>query len=197
MLRIFTITLPVLLLAGVGLSGNTKYEITPQSKMWIEGTSTVHNWTCSTTQVVGSIEMDESTGSLTRAVVTVPSAAVDCDNGTMNKKAASALQTGKYPVIRFTLTSAKSVKTEAGRYFDATGTMELAGKTKDVTIGVDAVMQSGGVYRFDGTFPLVMSDYGIDAPTAMLGTLKTGDRVQIRFEVFAAPSGMPQVVGTN
>jgi hypothetical protein len=33
-----------------------------------------------------------------------------------------------------------------------------------------------------------MSDYGIDPPTAMLGTLKTGDDVVVHFEAVGAPT---------
>ena len=40
-----------------------------------------------------------------------------------------------------------------------------------------------GVPEFTGSIKIVMSDYGIEPPVAMFGTLKTGDEVTIDFEL--------------
>ena len=44
-----------------------------------------------------------------------------------------------------------------------------------------------GQFRLTGSLPLLMTDFGIDPPKAMPGTLKTGDRVVVHFDVVVAP----------
>lgn len=170
------------------LPGKTvQYEITGQSRMWVDGTSTIHDWTCKVGNASGSIEMDPAAPAITKAVVTVPASAVDCENGTMNKKVASALSIAKHPAIRFTLKQAKVTGGGESLQIEATGRMELAGAAKDVTASIQAVAEANGVYRFTGSLPISMSEFDIKPPTAMLGTLKTGDDVNVRFELMAAP----------
>jgi hypothetical protein len=35
--------------------------------------------------------------------------------------------------------------------------------------------------------PILMTDYGVKPPTALLGTLRTGNRVLVKFELFVGP----------
>jgi hypothetical protein len=41
--------------------------------------------------------------------------------------------------------------------------------------------------QLEGFLSLDMTDYGVDPPTAILGTLHTGDKVTVRFVVTAHP----------
>ena len=41
----------------------------------------------------------------------------------------------------------------------------------------------GNRFHVTGTVPLLMSQYGIRPPTAMMGTMRTRDAVTIRFDV--------------
>jgi len=44
-------------------------------------------------------------------------------------------------------------------------------------------MQGKSKLIFEGSQPISMSDYGISAPTALFGTLKTGNDITINFKV--------------
>ena len=64
-----------------------------------------------------------------------------------------------------------------------TGNLSLKGATKKVTLKADGKEMSPGVYTFQGVLPVKMSDYGMKAPTAMLGTMKTKDQVTVNYKV--------------
>jgi hypothetical protein len=45
---------------------------------------------------------------------------------------------------------------------------------------------SGNRYRFTGSVPVTMSQFGMRPPTAMMGAMRVGDRVTVRFDVTLA-----------
>lgn len=159
--------------------------IAEDSRMTIEGTSTLHGWTCEVGEIRGQITMGTAPGEISAAAVSVPSAAIDCDNATMNKKAAQALNVDAHQTIRYLLGKA-DVQREGGTLrVDAAGTLELAGTKKQVTVRLVGEPVPDAGFRFTGTLPIRMSDFGIDPPTAMLGTIRTGDDVTVEFEIVA------------
>lgn len=180
---IVTIIIALATIAASFPGAQTRLTVTDASRMWVDGTSTIHDWTCSVGKVEGSITLDAALGGVSEAIVTVPSSSIDCDNGTMNKKMASALDIKSHPTIRYILKSA-DVANEGGElHIDAVGTLEVAGSNKDITASLVGVPTANGGYKFSGTLPVTMSDFGIKPPTAMLGTLKSGDSVTVRFEI--------------
>ena len=184
--RLLTIGFFALVLAGWSLAAY--YTFQPGSRVWVEGTSTVHEWTCEAHQVVGTITGEDAlTDGMTALSVTVPLQRFDCGNGTMNGKMRDALQAKANPAIRYTLTTANLAKPDAEGWFDVntTGKLSIAGKTRTVSMKARGKAVKDGAYRFTGSTDLKMTDFGIDPPTAMLGTLKTGDAITVHFDVTA------------
>ena len=177
-----------IMLAMTTVGQTTNYASTAQSRIWVDGTSTIHDWTCEVANVTADIAAEDGFSSLSKAVITVKSDALECKNGTMNKKALSALNVKKHPTIRFAATSNDVTTAGNDIKIQTTGKLELAGTTKPVTATVTGKTQADGSIRFTGTLPIKMSDYGIDPPTAMLGTMKTGDDVKVRFDIVVQPS---------
>ena len=167
---------------------NLNYTLTDASRMWIEGTSSIHDWRCETNEISGSLEIAEGLKGVVKATVTLPSTSIDCEKAAMTKKAASALSAQEFPTIRFTLTGAGVTPESEGVRILANGSLELTGKAKGITVSILGKTGPGGSLRFSGSVPIAMSDFGIDPPTAMLGTLKTGDKVLVRFDLVAMPS---------
>jgi len=60
-----------------------------------------------------------------------------------------------------------------------------------VTFAVDAAVDADGSVIAMGTIPLLMSEVGVEPPSAMLGMLKTADRITLKFEVRAVPAPVP------
>lgn len=179
--------LSILLVLALGFAGwrATSFTFDDSGKIWVEGTSTVHDWDCQVGQFAGTLDADvsdEGLVALSGTSVTVPVQGIDCDNGTMNGKARSAL--GNSP-IRFKLSKAQIGAPGADGWFPVTttGQLTISGTTKTVQIPVKAKALDGGRFRFTGKHALLMTDYGMDPPTALLGTLKTGDEITVHFDV--------------
>ncbi|HEX8385845.1 MAG TPA: YceI family protein [Rubricoccaceae bacterium] len=148
----------------------------------IEGTSNVHGWTCAAERFTGTGDGTPTASGLTALsalTVTVPVAQIDCGNRTMNGKLRDALLATTAPTVRFVLSNA----TVSNRTMTANGQLTIAGQTRPVRITAQGQPVSGNRFRFTGTVPLLMSQYGIRPPTAMMGTMRTRDAVTIRFDV--------------
>ena len=181
------LTTLLLLALGAALPDPASFVFEPESRIWIEGTSSLHDWTCDVEQFAGTLEA-EATGAsladLTSTSVTVPVQAIDCDNGTMNGKLRKALDSDEHPLVRFTLTSGTVDGDDTDGWFDiaAAGRLSIAGETKPVRLAVRGKSLGGARFRLTGQADLRMTDFGIDPPTALLGTLRTGDEVTVHFD---------------
>ena len=102
----------------------------------------------------------------------------------MDKKTHEAFNEPKNPKILFQMTELKSVQVNGDQIaVTVTGDLSLKGATNKVTLKADGKEVSPGVYTFQGALPIKMSDYGMKAPTAMLGTMKTKDQVTVNYKV--------------
>lgn len=170
----------------------------PASRLTVEGTSNLHDWSCSTSSLDASIRVqlpdDEATPlplSVDQVSLAVPVAALECKNDKMNKNLTKALDASRHPKIAFRTSGplALPVPDARGR-LTATfrGQLTVAGVTKPIDLPVEAVRTADGSLRITGSKAFLMSQFGIDPPTAMLGVLKTANRVTVRFDLVASPA---------
>lgn len=177
---------------------NVRLTARNDSKLWIEGNSNVHAWSCNATQFKAAVDADaavRTSAGYAKAVkaveVTVPVNALDCAHGAMNKNLQKALKSGDNPTIRYTLTSYEAKPGTATNTFtlETVGKLEVAGKASTVKTDVSASRLADGTIRAQGTVPILMTDYGIKPPTAMLGALKTDNKVTVRFDLYVPTAG--------
>lgn len=169
-------------LLGTGWSwAQQRYTFQRGSSITIEGTSTVHDWHCTTSSITGALDASEGFSSMSTLNLSVPVSGIDCNNGIMNGKLRDAL--GSSP-IQFALTTAR-VGSPNGDLFgvEANGRLTIKGTSRTQRVNAQGRALSNGRYRFTGSVPITMSQFGVEPPTAMLGTLHTGDRVTVRFDV--------------
>tara|TARA_R110002096_G_scaffold39541_2_gene108211 strand:- start:326 stop:886 length:561 start_codon:yes stop_codon:yes gene_type:complete len=152
-----------------------------KSKITIKGTSSLHDWESKATDFQGSglftIENDQIT-KVEDIQIQVIVKSIESGKSIMDGKTRDALKASKYPKIKFTSTETNITANQIA----CKGKMEMAGASKMVTANV-AYKLVQGVPEFTGSIKIVMSDYGIEPPVAMFGTLKTGDEVTIDFEL--------------
>ena len=184
-----TTALTVLLtLVTVALTAQST-QVTLQSNhtMTISGTSTIHDWESDVTEVSGNATLDlenESFNGINALKLTIPVKGIVSEKGKiMNGKTYDALLAEKHPNIVFVLTEVTGMSGSGPKYkITGKGKLTIAGVTKTVTITADATAYNNS-FHIKGSYPMKMSTFGIDPPTAMLGTLKTGDDVTISFDL--------------
>lgn len=159
----------------------------------IEGTSTLHAWKMEGGTIDGQITappIDEWQNGNPAANVTVaiPVKSIKSEHTRMDKLMAEALKAGTNPEIRYAMTSASLKQADASTFVVNTqGRLTIAGVTRDVEMQILGT-RDGAQYVLTGRVPIKMTDYGIKPPTAMMGTIRTGDAVAvtIRWVVGAA-----------
>jgi polyisoprenoid-binding protein YceI len=156
------------------------------SRVWVQGTSTVRSYRCESTQLSGSANTagtEVAQLAQGRGELTIPLSSLDCNNGTMNGHMRNALKAAQHPNIRFRATSVSvtpsGVTTATARL---TGPLTIAGETREVTINANAAWQSGRL-RLTGTHRLTMTDFGVQPPRLMAGTMRVNPPVTIGFDV--------------
>ena len=179
----------VLSLAG-WMPGHAPLTFASGGTVSIEGSSNVHRlWTCTAAQVTGAgdgVLTATTLTSLSALTVTVPVAQIDCGNGTMSGKLRTALLAPTAPTVRFVLSSATlGALRNARSTVTAQGQLTVAGQTRPVQITAQG-QPVGGRFRVTGSVPLLMTQFGIRPPTAMMGTMRTRDAVTVRFDVTLA-----------
>ena len=168
----------------------------PESKLWVEGTSSVRSYTCRAARVDGSVATLAGSTSLAiadlertvrSAEVSVSVAGLECGNGTMNGHLRRALKSDTSPKISYRISSydVTPAGAAAGKV-KLNGTLEIAGTEKPVSIDATASTEAGRL-RVKGSKQIKMTDFGVRPPTLMMGTMKVHDPVTVHFDVLLKP----------
>ncbi|MFV8225072.1 YceI family protein [Christiangramia aquimixticola] len=153
----------------------------------VDGTSNIHDWQLQAVNISGVIDVefsDENFGKITRLEVTVPSEGLKSGKKSMDKNIYKALHTTQYPEICFRLKSVKKFeKVSANNYHILLeGFLKIAGTERLIQVPVN-LTQDKNNHNISGELALNMTDYKIEPPSALFGTIKTGDRVVVKFEL--------------
>jgi hypothetical protein len=178
----------------------------PGSSLWLEGTSTLHDFESRTTELTVTLTRDPGStqpgdaaalsalvrGAGIRGVdVDVPVRSLHSGKNGLDKNLYKDLSADEHPSIRFHLahyTAQPAGGDSLGIHAD--GTLEIAGRSRPVTLAARAWRTSEGLW-LDGSEALLMSEYGIKPPTMMMGTLRVGDRITIHYHLLLAPRTAP------
>lgn len=162
------------------------------SSMMVKGTSSLHDWEMEATEFDASTKLeitDKQVTEIYQVSFSTPVKELSSDKWIMDKNAHEALNEDDYPTISFSLKADDKIKLQ-GKKVAIPGQLTIAGKTKEVSVLCSYNIISPRELRVTGNTALKMSDFGIDPPTAMLGTLKTDDDITVDFEMeFILESG--------
>ena len=171
--------------------------IQPESKLWVEGTSTVRAYECRATRIDGSVVTEPATAGtaiadlqkgVKRVEIAIPVSALECGNATMNDHLRKALRAAESPVIRYRLASHQvTARGESTGAVQMSGQLSIAGKENPASIAATLERLPGGALRVKGSEPLKMTDFGVQPPKLMMGTLKVHDPVTVHFDVVLKP----------
>ncbi len=197
--------LGIVFLASSGIFGQTiMYRTLPGSRMWIEGTSTLNDYTCKTNDVEGYAEVDEnpdktdSASNKDKAFLTIMVQSLSCGKDLMNDDMYNAMKSKKYPYIKYDLLYAHLLPTPdtAGGWFslETMGNLSIAGDTNKVNIVMKVKKEQDGIYRLRGSKALSMKEFGIIPPTHFFGLIKAHEGLTVHFDLLAAKSSVGEYV---
>ena len=176
--------LPIFFL-GAGPKAQTNYKLA-NAELSVSGTSSLHDWTMTSNSASGSaiFTTDGATlKSIQNLNVSMKAETLKSGKGGMDDNTYKALKTKKNPDIKFTLKEVKSIAKKGNNYLvEAVGILSIAGESKTITVQGQA-SPTDGTLKITGSKKFKMTDFGVDPPTALLGTIKTGDDITINFNL--------------
>lgn len=173
------------------------HSLQPESRLWLEGGSTVRGYKCAATELVGEVRtpsdqplppLGELAAVVAQAGITVPVAKLDCDNGTMNGHMHKALNAKEHETIAYRLDNFEVAATdEAAGQVELKGRLTIAGEERPIVFPAEIALSPDGTIRLQGQVELDMTEFGVKPPRLMLGTLKVHDNVTVHFDVAFKP----------
>ena len=168
-------------------------------RVTLAGTSNVHAYTASTTKVrvtrariaPAAPGADFWANALEPGVIeafeiAIPTATLSSPKGDLDKNMLKALKAEEHPEITFKLVRFDS-KTGAPGGTRAIGILKIAGVEREVAL-IITTKRAGATLNVQGSLDLLMTDYGITPPKALMGMLKTDPKVTVTFETVLAIS---------
>lgn len=191
MLRIIQIII-VSMWAVVGLTAQSSYTLR-SSEMTITGTSSLHDWESRVTALTarGRITMGAATlEAIPELLVTIKARDIVSPKGSiMDNKTYEALKADAHPTITYRLSRVKSIQPSGQGFTVSTeGQLTIAGVTRTIDMTVAGRRQADGTIVFEGSKALKMTNFNMSPPTALMGTIKTGDDITVKFRVTLAPA---------
>ncbi|MFT3739266.1 MAG: YceI family protein [Breznakibacter sp.] len=180
--------LMAILLVGTVLTANAQSRVTidfANSSVVVKGTSTLHDWEMKATEYLVYAVTEEKGADaivINEGAATFKSAKILSESSGMDKKAHEALKVSKFPEIVFKVTSPAQLGL-ANQKGQLKGDLTIAGVTKQVVVPVSILSQGTNKWVLNASMKFKMSDYGIVPPTALMGTVKSGDAIEMDFKL--------------
>ncbi|WP_458627168.1 YceI family protein [Winogradskyella sp. PC D3.3] len=154
------------------------------SVLEVHGTSSLHDWTLETEKQSGKVVITNAEDlEISSLSFSVEAESLKSGKSSMDNNTYKALKTDDYKTIDFKLTSVKQVDKLSNQSFKVStlGKLTIAGVTKTITLDMTLNID-GTKVLLSGEKSFEMTDFGVDPPKALLGTIKTGNTIKIVFK---------------
>lgn len=179
----YSLILIVLVQVSFGqLMGQSQYNLSSTQELKVSGTSTLHDWEMITEDARGEAKITTADGLITqieKLSVNFPVESLKSGSNRMDRTAYSAIEADKHKQVRFVLTKVSSISANT---IVAEGNLTIAGSTRPVTFRTHYSINNQTI-QFSGSEKITFSQFDLDPPTALLGTVRTGDDLEIQFDV--------------
>lgn len=180
---------------AIGMSAQGLLSI-EKAAITIAGTSNVHDYTATTpdakitkvqfgSTVAGTAFWDEvqKPGGLVAFDLAIKAESLKSSKDGLDKNMYKALKVKEHAQITFSL---KRMEGSAGA-LKAVGMLQIAGVEREVTLPLKTA-RKGDSLAVTGEIDVLMTDYGIAPPKAMLGMVKADPKIKVTFDVLLAMS---------
>jgi len=183
-------------------SGTLRLPVRADSRVWLEGSSNVRDWTCEATAMEALIALDAQSvdsrddvtvaKSLRGVDVIIPVRKLKCGDRHMEANMYDALRAPKPPAVSYIVADFELTPSLVGETLtvDAIGRMSVAGAERPVRMTVKTESLPDGTRKARGTVPIRMTDFGIVPPRPWFGVLRTADKVLVQFEIYVSPQAL-------
>jgi len=176
-------------------------KLAPGSRIWLNGSSNVVDFTCEVgeMQVFGEMAALVAGAPSSVAGGTPPHGAIslrlripvdklDCGQRGINKDMMTTLNSTRYPYIEYTLGPNRLIQSHdlEDRFFmdiETTGNLTISGQTRNERIEVEGEFLGPWRFRVRGCHGVEMPDYGLTPPSPMFGLIKVDNRLVVNFDV--------------
>lgn len=183
----------LLLTASAAIGQDLQLNLQESYNMHLYGEANIKSWDAAITEVNGSLTLQETetitAESLTAEAfknlsLTIPVEQIEAESGGLTKNLHKYLKGDDYPNITFELNNVTNITEQAdgSLLITASGVISAAGTENPVEMQVTANVNNNGI-QFTGQQELLMTNFGIDPPTAVFGTIRSRDEIRIEFDV--------------
>jgi len=175
------------------------------ARITLSGTSNIHAYTASTTTIrVTRVELAPEAagaglwdalvqpGTLRAFEFAIPAASLKSEKDGLDKNMHKALKVKEhaditYRLVRLETREAAAAFSPSSQALRAIGVLSVAGVEKELAIDLTTEKKDAAL-AVRGEVSLLMTDFGIAPPKALMGMLKTDPKVTVKFEtVLAVP----------
>jgi polyisoprenoid-binding protein YceI len=146
------------------------------------GTSTLHDWEMKSASRTGTANLtvtDSKLVDINSIDITLPVETIKSEKKSMDKVAYETLKSDKFKNIKYVLKSAEKVNETT---WNLTGTYTIAGVSKVLKTQVRTTA-ANGVVTLQGSNKITFTEFGMKSPTALLGTIRTGEDLILKFNL--------------
>lgn len=191
--KIISLLAVLLFTAGASIGQDVQLNLQDSQNMHLYGEANIKSWDAAITQVNGSLTLQNieslSAENLTAEAfqnlsLTIPVEQIEAESGGLTNNIHKYLKGDDYPNITFELNNVTNIteQEDGSLLITASGVISAAGADKEVEMQVTANVANGQI-QFTGEKELLMTDFGIDPPTAVFGTIRSRDEIRIEFDV--------------
>jgi polyisoprenoid-binding protein YceI len=194
--------------AGAQSASAIRLRLDPSSELTIEGTSSLHAFHCKTNKINAYVDVDpgyaKDLTKIARPIVSVKVNVVvrtlSCGNTQMDKNMYGTLKADENPIIKYTMTGYDILDgsaSPAAFVAKTTGSLTISGKEKAIDMKINAERLSDGMATAQAEQAILMTDFGIEPPSFMFGTLKVGNEIKVKFNLKAGPELLAQLAAIS
>lgn len=177
----------LIFLAAMAFAGQAQNSKPKSFTIGISGTSTLHEWESNVTKMdwKGLASVDAAKVlALQNVEVLIPVKGIVSEHGRiMDNKTYEAFNAEKNPNIIFKMKGFTQKIVSGDLQVTLEGNLTMNGTTNAITLAIVGKTLANGDLVFSGSRTLKMTDYKMEPPTAMMGTIKVGNEVTVKFSL--------------